>query len=76
MIAAFGAPRPDAWTVIGPGGGGAQFFPAINPLNPHDIFIACDMTGAYVSHDGGSTWRIFNTSGSSSVSVQAGARTR
>ena len=52
--------RKDAWEVIGPGGGGAQFFPAINPQNPSDVFVACDMTGAYVSHDGGSSWRMFN----------------
>ena len=55
-----GATRHDAWEVIGPGGGGAQFFPAINPQKPDDVFVDCDMTGAYVSHDGGSTWRMFN----------------
>jgi photosystem II stability/assembly factor-like uncharacterized protein len=58
--AVFGGPRHDAWEIIGPGGGGAQFFPAINPQNPNDIFVACDMTGAYVSHDGGNAWRMFN----------------
>jgi hypothetical protein len=60
IAASFGAARQDAWEVIGPGGGGAQFFPAFNPQNPNDIFEACDMTGAYVSHDGGSSWRLFN----------------
>ncbi len=55
-----GALRNDAWEIIGPGGGGAQFFPAINPRNPQDVYVACDMTGAYVSHDGGDTWRMFN----------------
>ena len=50
----------EAWEVIGPGGGGAQFFPAINPQDAQDIFVACDMTGAYVSHDGGDSWRMFN----------------
>ncbi len=60
LAAGFGGARRDAWQVIGPGGGGAQFFPAINPQNSNDIFVACDMTGAYVSHDGGTSWRMFN----------------
>jgi photosystem II stability/assembly factor-like uncharacterized protein len=60
LAAVSGAVRHDAWEIIGPGGGGAQFFPAINPQNPDDVFVACDMTGAYVSHDGGSSWRMFN----------------
>jgi len=60
LIAVSGAAPHDDWEIIGPGGGGAQFFPAINPQNPSDIFVACDMTGAYVSHDGGSSWRMFN----------------
>jgi photosystem II stability/assembly factor-like uncharacterized protein len=59
-LIATAASRNDAWEIIGPGGGGAQFFPAINPQNPNEIFVACDMTGAYVSHDGGSSWRMFN----------------
>lgn len=60
LAAVSGALRHDSWEVIGPGGGGAQFFPAINPQNANEVFVACDMTGAYVSHDGGSTWRMFN----------------
>lgn len=60
LTALSGATRKDSWEIIGPGGGGAQFFPAINPQNADDIFVACDMTGAYVSHDGGTTWRMFN----------------
>ena len=60
LAALSGAARKDAWEVIGPGGGGAQFFPAVSPQNSDEVFVACDMTGAYVSHDGGSTWRMFN----------------
>jgi photosystem II stability/assembly factor-like uncharacterized protein len=60
LAASYGAARQDAWEIIGPGGGGAQFFPAINPQNPNDVFVACDMTGAYVSHDGGDSWRMFS----------------
>src|SRR5574341_304770 len=40
-----------------------MLFPAISPRSPHDVFEACDMTGAYVSHDGGSSWRMFNLGG-------------
>jgi photosystem II stability/assembly factor-like uncharacterized protein len=54
------APRRDAWTILGPGGGGAQFFPSVSPHDPKLVFVACDMTGSYVSQDGGDTWRMFN----------------
>jgi photosystem II stability/assembly factor-like uncharacterized protein len=57
------APRNDAWTVIGPGGGGAQFSPAISPLDPKIVLVACDMGGGYISIDGGSSWRMFNLRG-------------
>jgi photosystem II stability/assembly factor-like uncharacterized protein len=63
LATTYGAARHDAWKIMGPGGGGAQFFPVINPENPNDIFVACDMTGAYVSHDGGTSWRMFNLGG-------------
>lgn len=55
-----GAARQDAWQVIGPGGGGAMFFPAISPVDPSLVLLACDMTGSYLSRDGGDTWRMFN----------------
>jgi photosystem II stability/assembly factor-like uncharacterized protein len=48
------------WHVIGPGGGGAQFFPAISPHDNNLVLVACDMTGAYISHDAGRSWRMFN----------------
>jgi photosystem II stability/assembly factor-like uncharacterized protein len=54
------APRHDAWIVIGPGGGGAQFHPAINPHDPKKILVNSDMTCSFVSEDGGSSWRMFN----------------
>ncbi|MHB8654860.1 MAG: hypothetical protein ACYDA9_13380 [Terriglobia bacterium] len=56
----FAAQRFDAWRILGPGGGGAQFYPAVSPLNPNLVLVACDMTGAYISHDGGNSWRMFN----------------
>ena len=57
------APRLDAWRVIGPGGGGAQFLPTVSPHDPKRILVACDMTGAYISQDGGDSWRMFNLRG-------------
>ncbi|MCX6619726.1 MAG: hypothetical protein NTY38_01335 [Acidobacteria bacterium] len=61
MLAA--GPRNDAWTVIGPGGGGAQFLPAISPHDPNVVLVGCDMTGAYLTKDGGKSWRMFNLRG-------------
>jgi photosystem II stability/assembly factor-like uncharacterized protein len=46
--------------IIGPGGGGALFYPTISPHDPRTVLIACDMTGSYITHDAGRTWRIFN----------------
>lgn len=48
------------WRVIGPGGGGAQYEPTINPHDSDHVFARCDMTGAYVTGDGGESWRLFN----------------
>jgi photosystem II stability/assembly factor-like uncharacterized protein len=53
------APRFDAWRILGPGGGGAQFYPAVSPHDPNLVLVACDMTGAYISHDAGNSWRMF-----------------
>ncbi len=52
--------RYDMWGYIGPGGGGAMFNPAINPADPLNVFVSCDMTGSFVTYDGGKHWRMFN----------------
>ncbi len=49
--------------VVGPGGGGAMFHPTVDPRDTNEVLVACDMTGAYISHDGGRSWRIFNLRG-------------
>jgi photosystem II stability/assembly factor-like uncharacterized protein len=69
LVAASGAPdelgpnrpaRLDAWRVIGPGGGGTMRRPAISPHDPKVVVLGCDMTGAYITADGGASWRMFN----------------
>jgi photosystem II stability/assembly factor-like uncharacterized protein len=50
--------------ITGPGGGGATFHVTINPLDSKEVLLSCDMTGAYISHDGGHHWRMFNLRGS------------
>ena len=57
------APRLDRWEVLGPGGGGAQFNPTISPVDPNLVLVSCDMTGSYISLDGGNSWRMFNLRG-------------
>ena len=54
------APRFDSFQIIGPGGGGTTIGPVISP---HDLSIVVehsDMTGNYITLDGGSSWRMFN----------------
>jgi hypothetical protein len=50
----------NGWRILGPGGGGAQYIPTIKPDDPETALVACDMTGAYVTHNGGQTWRELN----------------
>ena len=54
------APRADGWRIIGPGGGGSLFHPTVSPHDSRTALVACDMTGAYLTHDGGAHWRIVN----------------
>ena len=57
------AVRPGDFKVLGPGGGGAMFNPTISPHDPNTVLISCDMTGAYITHDRGQSWRMFNLRG-------------
>src|SRR5580693_6368911 len=57
------AQRPGWFQVIGPGGGGAMFNPTISPHDLNTVLLSCDMTGSYITHDGGQTWRMFNLRG-------------
>src|ERR1700732_4761293 len=55
--------RPGEFTIVGPGGGGAMFHPTISPNGAETVLVSCDMTGAYISHNGGKSWRMFNLRG-------------
>ena len=63
------APRNDAWVVLGPGGGGAQFIPTISPHGARDALVRCDMTGIYLSRDAGVTCALINLRGGASFFV-------
>ncbi|MBV2247275.1 MAG: hypothetical protein KUL83_08940 [Lentimicrobium sp.] len=48
------------WKVLGPGGGGGVLKPTISPFDGNFVITHCDMTGVYVSHDGGKNWKMKN----------------
>jgi photosystem II stability/assembly factor-like uncharacterized protein len=51
------------WKTVGYGGGGAMFYPQVSPFNSNFALVSCDMTGCYVTHNGGESWRMFNLHG-------------
>jgi photosystem II stability/assembly factor-like uncharacterized protein len=53
----------NSWKIIGPGGGGTTIGPTISPHDPALVVEHCDMTGGYVTHDNGQSWRMFNLRG-------------
>ncbi len=48
------------WQGIGLSGGGGMFAPAISPIDPDLMLLSCDMSGAYISEDGGHHWRMIH----------------
>jgi hypothetical protein len=56
-----GADAAPRWEPTGLSGGGAMFSPAISPADPKLMMIHCDMSAAYLSRDGGRTWRMIPT---------------
>jgi photosystem II stability/assembly factor-like uncharacterized protein len=54
------APRFDSWKIVGQGGGGTMIAPTISPHDSRLVVEHCDMTGGYISHDDGDSWRMFN----------------
>ncbi|HWR54454.1 MAG TPA: hypothetical protein VN428_25325 [Bryobacteraceae bacterium] len=61
------AARFDSWKIIGPGGAGGMFLPTISPHDPNIVIESCDMTGTYISVNGGESWRMFNLRGVTSA---------
>ena len=52
------APSPVRWEPVGLGGGGAMFTPAISPCDGKLMMVNSDMSGAYISTDGGASWQM------------------
>src|SRR5690349_6384965 len=46
--------------IIGPGGGGATFIPTFFQGNPLHFLERCDMTGSYLTKDGGASYQQIN----------------
>ena len=53
-------PKGTDWEAIGPGGGGSTFIPTFDPSDPETVLIRCDMSGAYLTRDGGQSWKLLN----------------
>jgi photosystem II stability/assembly factor-like uncharacterized protein len=53
-----GYAQPATFYAHGLAGGGAQYAPSINPANPAEIYVACDMSGLYHSTDTGNSWSL------------------
>lgn len=51
------------WEMIGPGGGGATFIPTFSPWSSSRFILRCDMTGSYITHNGGLSYKQINFPG-------------
>ncbi len=54
------------WELIGPGGGGSTFFPTFSYADPDVFLVRCDMTGSYLTKDGGNSYKQINFVGAAS----------
>ena len=52
-VAQSASAQPSTWNSRGVGGGGALFFPTINPGNDNEYYVACDMSELFHSPDFG-----------------------
>ena len=55
------------WEKLGPGGGGAVFIPTFSYKSADNFLLRCDMTGTYLTHDGGSSYQQINLAGGASA---------
>ncbi len=46
------------WEPVGLGGGGAMFCPAISGADPNLMMLSSDMSGSFLSNDGGRSWNM------------------
>ena len=53
----------NSWKVVGPGGGGTMIAPTISPHDSRLVVEHSDMTGGYITHDNGQSWRMLNLRG-------------
>ncbi len=51
--------RNDSWSIVGFGGGGAMFNPAVSPFDVDYAYVSCDMRQSFVTYNGGDSWRMF-----------------
>lgn len=50
----------EGWQKLGPGGGGATFIPTFSFQSPDNYIIRCDMTGSYITSNGGNSYHQAN----------------
>src|SRR5687768_2728967 len=48
------------WEKLGPGGGGSTFIPTFSYETPQNFLVRCDMTGSYITNDGGISYQQVN----------------
>ena len=56
-VPAWPAGVPASFASRGVGGGGALYGVSINPADPNELTLSCDMSHALLSLDGGSNWK-------------------
>jgi photosystem II stability/assembly factor-like uncharacterized protein len=54
------------WEKLGPGGGGAIFIPTFSYKSPENFLLRCDMTGSYLTRDGGVSYQQIDLAGGAS----------
>ena len=50
------------YEVLGLGGAGGMYTPMVSPTEPGVMLVSCDMSGSYVSQDGGKSWNMIHHS--------------
>ena len=55
-----------SWEKTGPGGGGATFIPTFSYATSDKFLLRCDMTGSYLTSDGGLSYKQINFAGGAS----------